>query len=244
MTPISSCHRWVVGLACTLLLLGAAAGAAAGAGATAVTLTPATEEVAPGATTTVAIVVENASDGVGAVNATVSVSSADVATITGVTLDDSAIAADVETNAANTSATVTGYGLNTSDAGQVVVGRVTLQGEAAGETAVRLQMNALGDESGIEYTVGTTTSTRLSVVSSADGGDGDPETSPTTMTTPTDPPTTTTTRPPTPPTTADPTTTIVTETSGSRAPGFGLFVTGLALLCATGGLLLRETNRV
>jgi hypothetical protein len=228
------------------MILAGAAGTATGAGETTVSLAPATDEITTGSTTTLDIVVENASDGVGAVNATISLSTEGVATISDVSLDDSAIAVDVAMNAANTSATVTGYGLNTSDSGQIVVGTVSLQGESTGDADVTLQMNALGDESGIDYSVTSTTGTSLSVSSSSDGGDGGGGTTPTPTTTTTELPTTTTTQPPTTtsiePVTTEPIST-ATETSGSQAPGFELLITGLAILCTMILLLIRSSNQ-
>jgi hypothetical protein len=237
--------RRVVVLACTLMILAGAAGTATGAGETTVSLAPATDEITTGSTTTVEIIVENASDGVGAVNATISLSTESVATISNVSLDDSAIAVDVEMNAANTSATVTGYGLNTNDTGQIVVGRVSLQGESTGDADVTLQMNALGDESGIDYSVTSTTGTNLSVSSPSDGSDGGGGTTPTPTTTTTESPTPTTTQRPTTtstePVTTEPITT-TTETSGSQAPGFEPLSTGIALLCTIILILARSSD--
>lgn len=236
--------RWGVVLVCTaIVVVAGVSGAAAGAGDTGVVLTSATGEITAGSTTTVEIVVGNASGGVGAVNATVTVSNGSVATITDVSLDESANTVDVRTNAANTSATVTGYGLDTNDSEAVVVGTATVRGESAGDADVGLQLNALGDESGIEYTISSTVGADLSVSEPSDGdtGGSDGGTTPTTTTAP-ESPTTTTDQPTNTPTTTEPRITTATATTGSQAPGFAPLTTVTALLCAALLLLGRAST--
>jgi hypothetical protein len=232
--------RQVAIILCTVAVaFSGAAGTVVGAGDTSVALAPTTDEVTTGSTTTIDIVVINASDGVGAVNVTASVAQGNVATISSTSLDDSASDVTVETNSANTSATITGYGLNTTNSGQVVIGTVTIQGESAGDTDLRLEVNALGDESGVDYSISSTTDAAISVTSTSDGGGGGGGGTTTTATT-TDNPTTTTDQPTTTTTTSEPITTTATETTGSQAPGFGPMATVVAIV---GALALLRSSR-
>lgn len=216
------------------------------AGHTDVELSPESNTITTGSSTAVEIVVTNATGGVGAVNVTVSLPSSDVATITDISLDDSAYSAETQTDTDNTSVTIIGFGLNTNDSGSVVVGDLTVRGDTSGTTGISLQVNGLGDKSGSDYTINSADGTSISVTSSSEGGSGGDETPTTAEPTPSEEPTTsTTTEEPTTSTTAeDPTIspTTVAQTSRSQAPGFGLLVTVLTLTGTVVLLFIRRTN--
>ncbi len=158
----------------SVLALAVAPGIGAAAGSTDVALDPTDQTVANGETTTFDVVVTNASGGVGAANITFSLAN-ETADITQVTFSHNA--AEVTTTYAsdNSSATLTGYGLDTNQTGSVVVATVTVAGNAtsAAETTVTPHVNALGDEDGNDYTVGEERSARLEVTTSSSGGGGD-----------------------------------------------------------------------
>lgn len=237
-------RRVLVPALAVILVLFAFSGSAVAAGNTSVELSPASDEIATDSTTTMDIVVTNASGGVGAVNVTVSLSPSDVATITDISLDDSAYSVEIRTNADNTSATIIGFGLDTNDSGSVVVGTVTVRGDATGTTDISMQVNALGDESGADYAVTSVDGASISVISSSDGGGGSgggggKTTTSTTLTT--NEPTTTasTDTPTTSTTTENPISTTATQTTGSQASGFGFLGSLIAFTSAIALLFVR-----
>jgi PGF-CTERM protein len=206
-----------------------------GAGETGAELELASTEITAGSTTTADIVVTNASDGVGEVNVTTSLSSGENATITDVSLDSSADSVEIQTNEDNTSVRITGSGLNTTDTGRVSVGTVTIRGDTTGSTDVLLQVNRLANESSVAYSVTSITNATLSITSSDDdggGGDGGGGGSNTTTTSTTTTTTSTTATTTTTTTTTDDPITDVTDTTGSDAPGFGPLITLIGFLSA------------
>jgi hypothetical protein len=216
------------------------------AGNTDVKLSPESNTITTGSTTTVDIVVMNATGGVGAVNVTVSLSSGDAATITDASLDDTAYSVKKQTNTDNTSVTIIGFGLDTSDSGSVVVGDLTVRGDTSETTEILLQVNGLGDESGSDYTIDSVDGTSVSVTSSSEGGDGSGDDETPTPTTE-EPNTSTTTEEPNTSTTTEKSntsTTTTAQTSGSQAPGFGLLVTVLTFTGTVVLLFIRISNGV
>ncbi|POG55577.1 CARDB domain-containing protein [Haloferax marisrubri] len=155
------------------LALAVAPGVSAAAGSTAVALEPTNQTVENGETATFDVVVTNASGGVGAANISFSVAN-ETATITQVAFSHET--AEVTTTYAsdNSSATLTGYGLDTNQTGSVVVATVTVEGNATStaETMVTPHVNALGDEDGNDYTVSEEQSAQLEVTTSSSGGGG------------------------------------------------------------------------
>jgi hypothetical protein len=159
-------------------LLAAAALAPAGVGAagpgTATGISPSEAEVAAGETTTFTVTVADASEGIGALNATVSVGDTDAATVTGVSLagdpgySESGVGDDGE------SATLYAAWLGSPiEAGSdVTVATVTVEGAAAGETDLALDVHALGTAGGAQYEVTAEEGAGLSVTDGSDGGDG------------------------------------------------------------------------
>mgnify|MGYP002762496500 FL=1 len=166
--------------ACTLVvasLLASAAGVAAAAGTTDVGVTAARAQLPSGETTTVDVVVETAAGGVGALNATVALSNPDVASVERATLHgDPGLERTVDRD--------DGVGLSaaladTDDEGSVVVATVVLRGENPGRTELDVTINALGDEDGRSYTVGTVEQPTLTVVGDAAAGSGGRSAAPT-----------------------------------------------------------------
>lgn len=216
------------------------------AGNTDVELSPESDTITTDSTTEVDIVVTNATDGVGAVNVTVSLTPGDAATITDTSLDESAYSVKTQTNTDNTSVTVVGFGLDTNDSGSVVVGDLTVRGDTAETTDISLQVNGLGDESGSDYTINSADGTSVSVTSSSEGGDGSGDDETPTPTTEEPNTSTTTDEPNTPTTTEEPNTSTTTaaQTSGSQAPGFGLLVTVLTFTGTVVLLFVRISNEI
>ncbi|RDZ63826.1 hypothetical protein C5B90_11925 [Haloferax sp. Atlit-12N] len=156
------------------LALAVAPGVSAAAGSTAVALEPTNQTVGNGETTTFDVVVTNASGGVGAANISFSVAN-ETAAITQVAFSHETVENNTTYASDNSSATLTGYGLDTNQTGSVVVATVTVRGNAtsAAETEVTPHVNALGDEDGNDYTVNEERSAQLDVAtSSGDDGSG------------------------------------------------------------------------
>jgi PKD repeat protein len=185
-------HRTVasVGLALVLAIsAGVGAGVAAAAGTTTLTVSIADggggATVAPGETTTVEVVVDDATGGVGAAELRV-VTDPTVARVVDATVLGSG-STEVEL-AENGSFVDVEYAFrDTADTGTVAILSVTIAGVAPGETAVRLAPSAdndgllVFDEAGTGYTV--TGSDAASVTVAADGPPpiartGDPPTDP------------------------------------------------------------------
>jgi hypothetical protein len=145
------------GLVCALTV------SAAGAGSTAVWLEPTDGQIAPGETTTVDVVVENADGGVGAYNVTLSVGTPEVAAIEAVETRGSPGMKTVDSSEDGSSVVVTAALMNTSNAGSVTIATVTLRGSAKGSTDVAIAPTELGDESGRGYDIGEIRNATLAV---------------------------------------------------------------------------------
>lgn len=155
--------------AAAVVLAGVAVGAAA-ATTTDVAVAPASDSLEPGEETVVEVVVEDADGGVGAVNATVTLSDPAVATVENVTLHGDPGLSTVTERADGVE--VSAALADTDDSGRVTVATVVVRAERSGETAVEVNVRALGDEDGAKYAVGSVDRPTLSVAGSDSGGDG------------------------------------------------------------------------
>jgi hypothetical protein len=154
MTAIGT-RSGVRAAACALAfatLFASTIGVAAAAGTTDIGVTAERDALTSGETTTVEIVVEDADGGVGALNATVTLSNPDIASVENVTIHgDPRLERITERD--------DGVGLSaaladTDDVGSVTVATVVLRAEQPGQTSVDLDVRALGDEDGAAYSVG------------------------------------------------------------------------------------------
>ncbi|RLM53930.1 PKD domain-containing protein [Halobellus sp. Atlit-31R] len=132
---------------------------------TSVSLSPTTSETFVGGTATYELVVDDASGGVGAYSATVSVDDPAVGAITGVELQGNPAGqtTDVDVAADGSSVAIDAALMDTADAGSVAVATITVQGAAAGSTDLSASLSALGNEAGTSYTVTDTQGASLSV---------------------------------------------------------------------------------
>ncbi|MFC6873724.1 hypothetical protein [Halobellus marinus] len=145
--------RAVVCLLTLAVLFASTVGGAAAAGTTDIGVVADRDALAPGEATTVEVVVVDADGGVGALNATVSLSNPDVASVESVTLHGNPDLKRITDRA-------DGVGLSavladTEDVGHVIVATVVLRGEEPGRTSVDVDLSVLGDEDGTAYSVGT-----------------------------------------------------------------------------------------
>jgi len=154
MTAIGT-RSGVRAAACALAfatLFASTIGVAAAAGTTDIGVTAERDALTSGETTTVEVVVEDADGGVGALNATVTLSNPDIASVENVTIHgDPRLERITERD--------DGVGLSaaladTDDVGSVTVATVVLRAEQPGQTSVDLDVRALGDEDGAAYSVG------------------------------------------------------------------------------------------
>ncbi|EJN58504.1 PKD domain-containing protein [Halogranum rubrum] len=122
---------------------------------TAVSLSPASDEVEPGETTTYDVVVETAQGGVAAYDFTVTVNDPSVASITDVALGGSppASTSTVDIAADGSSVDVVAALADSDEDGEVVISTITVQGDAAGTTDLSLDVEALGTSQGQSYSI-------------------------------------------------------------------------------------------
>ena len=133
------------------LVLSSSVGIAMGAGTTSVAVQPSSDTITAGNTSTVDIVVESASGGVGSIDIELSVSDGAIADIS-----DTAVAGNpdtVETSDGTDSVRITATGMDIADSGSVPVASVTLTGDTAGTSDLDLTVAAIGDESGEAYSI-------------------------------------------------------------------------------------------
>ena len=109
----------VVLLVCLCVVFPASAMPVSAAGPTTVSLSPTSSTVAPGATTTYDVVVENASGGVGAYTFNISVQDPSVGEITDVSLGGSPGLTNIDFSEDNSSVDVQAALANTADTGEV-----------------------------------------------------------------------------------------------------------------------------
>lgn len=165
--------RIVAMIGCCLVVI-STAGIAMGAGTTSVAVQPSSDTVASGETTTVDIVVESATGGVGSIDIELSITDGSLANVSESTVagNPGTVQKSGDRNRVRLAAT----GMDTADSGTVTVASVTLTGESAGTTPLALTVTAIGDESGESYSVGDERDGELTVEAS--------DTSPSTDTSP------------------------------------------------------------
>lgn len=168
--------RRAAAVAALVVLLAAAAGVAAAAGSTEIGVSPATDTLTAGETTQVDVVVESADGGVGALNATVTLSNPGVASIEDVELHGNPSLNKVTDRPDGVA--ISAALADTDDTGSVTVATVVVRGEHAGSTDIRVNVRALGDEDGAAYSVSATERPSLTVTedeqSSPDAGNAAP----------------------------------------------------------------------
>ncbi|WP_162224322.1 hypothetical protein [Halorussus salinus] len=136
---------------------------AASAGGVTVQPSPETTSVTTGETTTVTITASSVTAGVGAYNLSVGLGNSSVARIEEVSLAGGPEGTQIDSNADDSSVRAIAYGVDTAQTGTVEIARVTLVGEAVGESDVTVGVEVIGDESGNEYAPVAVSSGRLSV---------------------------------------------------------------------------------
>jgi hypothetical protein len=167
-------HRRCVRLGALALalavVLGAVSGVAAAAGTTSVGVSAEATDVAAGETTAVDIVVEDADGGVGAVEATLTLSDPAVASVADVTFHGDPGLTDVSER--DDGVELSAALADTADTGRVTVATVVLSADGAGETAVDVDVESLGDEDGTAYTVDSVDRPTITVAADGSGSDG------------------------------------------------------------------------
>jgi Rieske Fe-S protein len=155
-------------VAALLVVSSASAGVALAAGGTTVSLTPASDSVDVGESTTFSVVVDSANGGVGAAEVGIAVDDPNVAEITSVTVPGSG--REVVNIADDGSSVDVEYAFrDTAQTGSVTIIEVTVEGVAAGETGVSLEAAAgnpgvlIFDENGAGYDVTGTNDATLTV---------------------------------------------------------------------------------
>jgi len=179
MTAITD-RRYARYGACALalvVLLGGAVSVAAAASTTNVDATAETDRLSPGDTTAIDVVVENADGGVGAFEATVTLSDPGAASVADVTLYGDPSLSNVTERADGVE--VSSALADTQDTGRVTIATVVVSADEPGETEVDVTIDVLGDEDGEAYAVDTVDRPTLSVVADdsdeADSSDEDDE---------------------------------------------------------------------
>ena len=135
------------------VLFASTVGIAAAGGTTDIGVTAERDALTPGGTTTVDVIVEDADGGVGALNATVTLSNPDALSVERVTIhgDPGLERVTERADGVRLSAALA----DTDDVGSVTVATVVLRAEAAGQTAVDVDVRTLGDEGGVAYSLRT-----------------------------------------------------------------------------------------
>lgn len=132
-------------------------------GDTSVSVQPSTAKTPRNTTKTFEVVVDSANGGVGAVESQVLLSNNSVGQITNISLKGEPGLSNVTIADDGSSAYFDGALMDTPDSGSVTIATVTVRGNSAGDTAVDLQIEALGNESGVAYTVTEVNSADLTV---------------------------------------------------------------------------------
>lgn len=126
-----------------------------------VILEPGSDSVDINQTATFDVVVTNASRGVGAVTANISVTDGDVASAAGVVYEGNP--SFTSNRAAGDEIRFAATGMDTADNGSVTIGSVQFTGESAGSTTITMRLGDLSDEPGESYQVHETEGAQLSV---------------------------------------------------------------------------------
>ncbi|MFB6092297.1 MAG: hypothetical protein ABEK02_04715 [Haloquadratum sp.] len=135
-----------------------------------VVVRPANPTVPVGELTKLRVVATNVDGGVGAIEARVSLGSQSTARIAGATLAGGAGVSQTNVTNGGTTAVVRGALMDTADTGTAHVATVTVEGVAAGTSAVDVAVSSLGDEQGNTYEVAATPATTLTVGSGSGSG--------------------------------------------------------------------------
>lgn len=130
---------------------------------TVVTIEPATATVSPDGQQQFQLVAHNVEQGVGAIDATVTVASPAVATIREIEPAGSPGIENITLGTDGATGTVELALLNTSDTAPVTIATITVAGESLGETEIAPTVNALGTTSGSSYTVDTVETATVTV---------------------------------------------------------------------------------
>jgi hypothetical protein len=171
-TDTSRLGRTIAVAVAALTVLSMTTGVAAAAGSTDIGVSTTQGTLEPGDTTTVEVVLDSASGGVGSGQLQVSLTDPDVAEITGIELGTDPGSTTDPILAGDGSSVQAGYFLDdTADTGPVTVAVVTVEATAAGSTDVEVSgppdiadgLLTFGDESGASYTLGDVGSTTLTV---------------------------------------------------------------------------------
>lgn len=172
----------VVGIAVVVALLVGAAPAASAAGGVSVDVTPGTDDVQTGETTTFVVVVGNATGGVGGAELRVVVDDPSVASVTDVRIEGDPNVRHVEYASDNSAVDVAYAAANTSDGGDVRAVTVTVQGRTEGTTGISLvpygDRDAINvyEESGAKYELAGVGGATLTVDDHhSNGGSWDPD---------------------------------------------------------------------
>ena len=143
-------------VACALAfvpLFASTVGVAAAAGTTDIGVEAERDAFRSGETTAVDVVVADADGGVGALNATVTLSNPDTASVESATIhgDPGLERVTERADGVKLSAALA----DTDDVGSVTVATIVLRAAEAGRTSVDVNVRALGDEDGVAYSLGT-----------------------------------------------------------------------------------------
>jgi hypothetical protein len=156
-------------MACTLalvVLFAAAVSVAAAAGTTDIGVSPDADTLEAGENTAVQVIVESADGGVGAINATVTFSNPDVASVETATIHgDPGLESVTERD---DGVTVSAALADTDDTGAVTIVTLVVRGESPGTTGIDIDVRALGDEDGTAYDVAEIERPTLSVTDGAE----------------------------------------------------------------------------
>lgn len=129
---------------------------------TVVSLTPADKQLVSEDTATFDVVVDNATNGVGAWELTVTQTGDDVVNITDVSLSGDPFQQTVTIGPDNNSVYADAAGADTNDTGSVTIGTVTVASDKSGSSALDLDVTSLGTEAGFNYDVTNTENANLS----------------------------------------------------------------------------------
>lgn len=153
----------VAGLVAVLAVV-ATVGVATGAGSTDVTLSADQTSIETGERTNLTVTVEAAEGGVGSMDLGI-VADTGVVNVTASSIEGAPWMEDVRVG--DGTIVLAANGMDTADEGRVRVATLTVEGARAGETALDLEVTALGDENGSSYEATAVDGPTLAVVEPA-----------------------------------------------------------------------------
>ncbi|WP_318570743.1 PGF-pre-PGF domain-containing protein [Salinigranum marinum] len=167
MKRIGSVHlglrHAVVGIVLAIALTTGLIGIATAAGSIDVSLVPETRSLDVGDATTVDVMVESASGGVGSYDLQVVVGDSAVATVTAATAAGGPSYENTAVFDGGKRADIVATGADTADTGTVTVASVTVEATGSGSTPLSLRVTDVSDEDGVSYTVSDTPGATVSV---------------------------------------------------------------------------------